>query len=546
MRALLSAAGAVLGLWPAMSLAAPPHPHVLLVVVDDMGWADVGYHRVESRSPTPEVQTPTIDDLVASGVELNRHYVHMTCTPSRASLQTGRLPVHMITKLCGPCDAQGAIPRNVTGIARKLKSAGYATHQVGKWDVGMVTPHHTPQGRGYDSSLNYFGHGNWMWTETEWQGSFDHRGALPAQGDPAVDFWDTDRPASHLNGTGYEELLFRDRMRSILEQHDKDTPLFLNYNSKIAHYPLQAPLEYQRRFAHIANDNRRMYHAMVNFLDDQLKNLTGMFKEMGLWDDTLMIFTSDNGGYVKNDLGGCNTTSGTDGAEDTDWGHGTTCFNGEAGANNWPLRGGKYAMFEGGIRVNAFVSGGYLPTSARGSKLEGIVHVADWYGTLCALAGVDPRDAWAEASGLPGVDSVNVWPMISGQNLTSPRTEFLVNENLLVSGEWKYVAGGTRMIESARGGVHYPNASRDFIDAHSSTCPESGCLFDVASDPSEFHEVSAQHPEVVKMLKGRMEEWRKTIWEVNHHVDPACAEAARNRYGGFYGPWKEVPSLSQK
>ena len=94
--------------------------------------------------------------------------------------------------------------------------------------------------------------------------------------------------------------------------------------------------------------------------------------------------------------------------------------------------------------------------------------------------------------------------------------------------------------------MHYPNASRDFIDAHSSTCPESGCLFDVASDPSEFHEVSAQNPEVVKMLKGRMEEWRKTIWEVNHHVDPLCAEAVRNRYGGFYGPWKEVPSLSQE
>merc|ERR1711871_981678 len=107
----------------------------------------------------------------------------------------------------------------------------------------------------------------------------------------------------------------------------------------------------------------------------------------------------DNGGYVKNDLGGCNTTSGVDGTASTDWGHGATCFNGEAGANNWPLRGGKYAMFEGGIRVNAFVSGGFIPDLMRGSKLEGIVHVADWYGTLCALADVDPHDSWAHQSG---------------------------------------------------------------------------------------------------------------------------------------------------
>ena len=446
----------------------------------------------------------------------------------------------MLTKLCGPCDALGAIPRNVTGIAAKLKSAGYATHQVGKWDCGMVTPHHTPKGRGYDTSLNYFGHGNWMWTETEWQGSFDHRGPFPDRGDPAVDFWDTDRPASHLNGTGYEELLFRDRINEILTNHDPDVPLFLNYDSKIAHYPLEAPLEYQDKFAHIPNVNRRMYHAMVNFLDDQLKNVTDTFKELGLWQNTLMIVTSDNGGYVKNDLGGCNTTSGIDGTPSTDWGHGATCFNGEAGANNWPLRGGKYAMFEGGIRVNAFVSGGFVPDLMRGSKLEGIVHVADWYGTLCALAGVDPHDSWAHQSGLPGVDSVNVWPMLSGINLTSPRTEFLVNEDAIVSGEWKYVAGGTKMIESARGGIHYPNASRDFIEDHSLTCPEQGCLFNVEHDPSEFHEISADHPRIVERLKGRMDAWRKTIWSANHHIDPECAAAVTNRYSGFYGPWKEV------
>jgi arylsulfatase A-like enzyme len=351
-------------------------PHVLFVVVDDFGWADVGYHR---DSPTQEVVTPTIDKLVANGIELNRHYVHMMCTPSRASLQTGRLPVHIITKLAGPCDENGAIPRNMTGLAAKLRTAGYATHQVGKWDAGITTPHHTPHGRGYDTSLTYFGHGNWMWTEAEWLGSYDHQADVPSP--TIIDFWDTDKPARHLNGTGYEEDLFRERMLAILHAHDQRTPLFLNYDSKIAHYPLQAPLAYQRRFAFIEDDNRRTYHAMINYLDDQLANITGTMRELGMWDDTLVVLTSDNGGYVKDPKGACNTTMPSSGAtppDSSDVGHGTACFNGEAGANNFPLRGGKYSMFEGGIRVNAFVSGGFLPHGMRGKRLEGMIHVADW------------------------------------------------------------------------------------------------------------------------------------------------------------------------
>ena len=117
-----------------------------------------------------------------------------------------------------------------------------------------------------------------------------------------------------------------------------------------------------------------------------------------------MVLSSDNGGYVKNDNGGCNTTSGMDGLPSTDSGHGGACFNGEAGANNFPLRAGskrptsslestrtrrllnsqvfllccvasEYAMFEGGIRVNAFVSGGLVPAAVRGTKLDGMIHI---------------------------------------------------------------------------------------------------------------------------------------------------------------------------
>eukprot|EP01062_Namystynia_karyoxenos_P052672 TRINITY_DN422_c0_g2_i3.p1 TRINITY_DN422_c0_g2~~TRINITY_DN422_c0_g2_i3.p1 ORF type:complete len:569 (+),score=189.30 TRINITY_DN422_c0_g2_i3:107-1708(+) len=512
----------------------PPKPHIFMVIVDDFGWAEVGYH----RSDVGQVSTPTIDSLVKEGVELNRHYVHMSCTPTRASYQSGRLPVHMTTVLAGPCDINGAIARNVTGVAAKLKQAGYMTHHVGKWDAGMVTPHHTPQGRGYDTSLNYFGHANWMYSEIEWGFSRHNWTAYPDRAG-LVDFWDTDKPAKDLAGTQYEEFLFRDRVISILRNHDQSKPLYLNYCSKVAHYPLQSPREYQEKFSFIENPNRRMYHSMVNVLDDNLKNMTDTMRELGMWDRTLMVLTGDNGGYVLAPEGGCNVTDFS-GSDSDDVGHGTCCFNGEAGANNWPLRGGKYAPFEGGIRVNAFASGGFLPPAVRGTRLDSIIHVADWYGTFCALAGVDQTDHWAAASGIPPVDSVNVWPMLSGANATAPRTHFLVLKNLIVAGKWKYAQG--EMIEANWGGPRYPNASTmdDPISNYTLQCPDSGCLFDLEADVTEHNEVSAQHPDVVAEMKQLLEQEAKTIWHVSHKKDPDCDALCRMRYGNYYGPFREV------
>lgn len=380
-----------------------------------------------------------------------------------------------------------------------------------------------------------------MWTEAAWLGSENNQSNVPTPG--IIDFWDTDRPASHLNGTGYEELIFRDRMVEILRSHDLSQPLFLNYDSKVAHYPLQVPQAYQDKFAFIEDDNRRVYHAMVNFLDDQLLNITTTMKELGMWNNTLMILSSDNGGYVKAPQGACNTTTSSSPRPDTDIGHGTTCFNGEAGANNYPLRGGKYTMFEGGIRVNAFVSGGFVPPERRGTTLNDMIHIADWYGTLCDVAGVeDCTDASAAKAGLPPVDSVSAWPYLSGQTNQSARSTILVTKDLLVDGEWKYVAGGTVMTGAAWGGPRYPNASTSYdpIFAHDLTCPPSGCLFNVVEDVREEHEVSAQHPDVVQRMKTELDRQRATIWSTDHKIDPECYKAAKDRYGNFYGPWKEV------
>ena len=270
-----------LALCAAAAAFSPPRPHIFFVVADDLGWSDVGYHRNESHSATPEVRTPTIDALVADGVEMGRHYVHMICTPSRASLQTGRLPAHVITTLADPCDANGAIPRNMTGLAAKLKQAGYATHHVGKWDAGMATPTHTPRGRGYDSSLNYFGHGNWAWSEGEWGGSTDHQQAMPTPG--FADLWDTDGPARSLRGTGHEEYLFRARMLRILREHDQATPLFMLYASKLAHYPLQVPYSLTHSLTH--PPTHPPTHSLTHSLTHSPHSLThSQFRARSRWE----------------------------------------------------------------------------------------------------------------------------------------------------------------------------------------------------------------------------------------------------------------------
>ena len=513
-------------------------PHIFMVLVDDWGWGDVGYHG--ARTPSGESLTPTIDGFVNDGIELNRHYVHMFCTPTRSSFQSGRLPIHVVTTLCDPCDKSGAIPRNMTGIAAQLKKAGYATHQVGKWDAGMNTPHHTPKGRGYDTSLSYYGHGNWMWTESEWMGSEKGSKTFPER--TIIDFWDTDKPAYHLNGTGYEELIFRDRMHEILTNHNQSVPLFLQYDSKVAHYPLQAPPSYQHKLKDVEQMNKRMYWSMVSFLDDQLKNVTDTMKELNMWDNTLMVLSSDNGGYTQPENGPCNTTTGDDGKDDSNIGHGGACWNGQAGASNWPLRGGKHNSFEGGIRVNAFVSGGYVPESKRGTREEGMMHIADWYTTFCNIVGVPATDPWAASSNLPGIDGLNLWPLLSGQNDTSPRTTILVDDGLLIHGDWKYIPGGKTLTGNARGGPDYPNATtvNDPIESHKLKCPSEGCLFNVVTDPYETTNVAVQNPSVVSMMQQVMEREKATVWSAPHGEDPKCKEAAWSRYGGFYGPWQEV------
>ena len=147
-------------------------------------------------------------------------------------------------------------------------------------------------------------------------------------------------------------------MLKTIRSHDPSSPLFLFWAPHIVHAPLQAPQEYIDKFNldSFKNDKaghqRQLYAAMVNFADGVLGNITAALKEKGMWQDTLVVFSSDNGGPVYG--------------------------MGSAGANNWPLKGGKMNNWEGGIRGNGFISGGFLPANRRGTKYEGLITAWDW------------------------------------------------------------------------------------------------------------------------------------------------------------------------
>lgn len=181
-----------------------------------------------------------------------------------------------------------------------------------------------------------------------------------------MDLWSTSTPAWGMNGTMYEEELFLRNSLKVIKEHDSSDPahpLFLFHSFHIVHTPLQVPAVWEKRFRSLRDESRRKYAAMVQYMDHALGKMVAAFQAKGLWENTLMVVSSDNGGpiygtplsptppYLKSQFGA---------------------------ANNLPLRGGKLSDWEGGVRVTAFVTGGYVPVEMRGKTVDDYIHIADW------------------------------------------------------------------------------------------------------------------------------------------------------------------------
>lgn len=363
--------------------APPARPNLVLVLADDLGWNDVGYHG--SR-----VETPTLDRLAAEGVRLEQFYVLQECTPTRAALLTGRHPVRYgLQEGVFWAWTRVGLPLEERTLAEALRAAGYRTAIIGKWHLGHHEPAYRPRARGFDRQYG-------MYT-----GIIDHFQHRYYEG------IDWRRDGEPLREEGWATTLMGREAARLIDEHDFDArPLFLYFAPFAPHAPPQPPPEHAHRYDTVfASEMRRKYAATVTGMDDAIGAVVAALERRGVRDRTLIVFASDNGGDPA------------------------------LGASNDPLRGGKDDLWEGGVRVPALaVWPGVLPA---GAAVDVPIHVTDLYPTLLARAGVAP-DADPERP----LDGLDAWPAIArGEPL--PREEMLINvmgrQSALRAGDWKIV-----------------------------------------------------------------------------------------------------------
>ncbi len=408
-------------------------PNILLMVADDAGWRDVGYHG-------SEIRTPNLDKLMQEGVELNQFYVCPTCSPTRASLLTGRYASRY--GILGPIamESEQALPDDTLTLPALLRQNGYSTAITGKWHLGL-RPEHGPRQYGFDHTYGYL------------HGQIDQYTHIYKNGDRS---W-------HRNDVFIEEkghatdLIRNEAIRFIKTIRDKSKPFFLYTTFSVPHYPLQEEDKWVEPYSSIENESRRLFAASVTHMDDAVGQLVETLETENLRDNTLVIFISDNGGQEN-------------------W-FPTFEYEGKHGPNdrlgdNRPLRDWKGSLYEGGIRVPAFLN---WPSRLAHRKVEQVANAIDLYPTLASLSGtLIPECA--------GIEGLNLWDYVSNETPPRGRTLYWRTSGQLVirRGEWKLVFTGET--------------------------PEEGKkeLFNLAIDPNETEDLAEKHPEIVSSLVEEM------------------------------------------
>jgi len=363
-------------------------PNIVVIVADDLGWADVGYH----GSPIP---TPNLDSLCKQGVELDQHYVWPTCTPTRVALLTGRYPSRFGNY--APSNSR-VLPWDTVTLASALGEAGYTTMISGKWHLGS-SPELGPTKFGFDRSY----------------------GSLAGGVTPYSHLYKGGKKVWHRNDQLIEEeghvtdLIADEAIAFIGADHDK--PFFLYLPFTAPHDPFDEPEQYTDIVKHI-DAGRRQYAASVVHMDAAIGRVVEALKEHGHAEDTLIVFFSDNGG-----------TRGEGGQH-----YPKPVAMSRVQGSNKPLRGWKRSLYEGGIRVPAFAvwPGEIEP----GTKMTHPVIAADWMPTLIGVAGQEPHEKLK-------LDGIDIAELLTGtQNKPDRRLFYGVSHtrsSYARYGDWKLI-----------------------------------------------------------------------------------------------------------
>jgi len=416
--------------------ADPPRPNVVIILSDDLGRNDCGF------MGGTQIKTPNLDKLAGAGAKLDAFYVQPVCSPTRAALMTGRYPMRhgLQVGVVRPW-AQYGLPLEERTLAQALKDAGYSTAIVGKWHLGHFAPEYLPTRRGferqyghYNGALDYFTHVR--------DGGFD---------------WHKDDKACRDEGYS-THLLAKEAVKFVADTAGKK-PFFLYVPFNAVHAPHQVPAEYLKPYPDLKGE-RLKYAGMLAAMDEAVGQIVAAVEKAGVRDNTLFVFSSDNGGPQP----------------------GVVTDNGK-------FRAGKGTLYEGGIRVAAFATwDGHIKA---GTAIAEPMHIVDWYPTLLKLGSAKTEQK------LP-VDGLDIWPTLT-QGKPSPHSTILLNttpnNGAIRGGDWKLVVSD---------GPDDPDGNPPKKDAKNRVE-----LFNLKDDPYEKTNVADANPDKVKELRAALAAFAK-------------------------------------
>jgi arylsulfatase B len=449
----------------ALTAAGPPasaaeRPNVIVIVADDLGWSDVGFHG------NTQIDTPSLDRIAAQGVQLDRFYTTPICSPTRAALMTGRDPMRLgvAYAVILPWQNNGIHP-NETFLPELFRDAGYQTGMIGKWHLGHAQQTYHPNNRGFE---HFYGH---LHTEVGFFPPFNNQGGKDFQ-----------RNGVSIDDQGYESFLLADEASRYIRERNTEKPFFMYMPFIAPHTPLDAPDDLKAKYADMADEReparskqtdqtrlinklmlqpsaRPMYAAVVDGMDQAIGRVLDTLDQEGIADNTIVLFFSDNGGAAY----------------------------ATGGADNVPLRGGKGDTFEGGIRVVAAMR--WPDQLNAGGSMDSIMSVMDVLPTLTAAAGI-------EASTNYQLDGRNMLPAIR-EGAIMPRQDYLFfASETPIKGHYNLTAFNDdwKLVQEMVHGL--------------SSVEVTNYLFRVKQDPYEYNNLAQQYPQVVAQMAKEIHHWR--------------------------------------
>lgn len=441
-RALLSAFAC---LCASLAAAEGKKPDILFLLIDDLGYADCGFNGGK------EIRTPNIDRLAKGGTIIESHYVQPVCSPTRSTLLTGRYPTHTGVYTIVSPGASWGLPLAERTLADALRSAGYRTALTGKWHLGEFEKAYQPNARGFDHQYGHF------------------FGMLDYFTHERLNKLDWYRNGEPLKEPGYTTHLITAEACKVIATTEREKPLFLYVPFNGVHSPFQVPDSYLKPYAHLKG-NRQKLAGMLAAVDEAVGRIEAALKEAGRLENTLIVFSSDNGGPPPGD--------------------------------NTPLRDFKGSIFEGGTRAAAFANWpGRIPADQR---VRQPMHMVDWYPTLIKLAGGSLEQK------LP-LDGRDVWPMLT-QGAPSPHDAILSVSTqgparaAIRMGDWKLLVSGNADADGGEddGAAKGKKKGKKAVGKY-----EPVALYNLADDPSEAKNLAEAQPERVKTMRSRLAELLK-------------------------------------